>query len=63
MGIKKYREFIKSRVIYRQSLCYHDRVLNEFRVTCNIRMILDPRKILEKNFKQENCQLMLEPTE
>jgi hypothetical protein len=61
-GLKN-REFIKSRVIYRRSLCYQDRVLNECRLTCNISMVLDPRKKLEKNFKQENCQLMLEPTE
>jgi hypothetical protein len=59
----KYREFIRSHVIYRHSLCYQDRVLNECRVTCIISMILDPRKKLEKNFKQENCQLMLETTE
>lgn len=37
--------------------------LNECRVTCNICMILDPKKKLEKNFKQENCQLMPDPTE
>lgn len=46
----KYRLFVKSRVIYRHSLCYQDRVHNECRLACNISMILDPRKKLEKNF-------------
>jgi hypothetical protein len=59
----KYRLFIKSHVIYGHSLGYQDRVHNECRVTCNISMNLDSRKKLEKNFEQENCQLMLEPTE
>ena len=56
----KYREFTKLHVIYRHSLCSQDRVHSECRITSNVSMILDPRKKLEKHFKEENCQCVNE---